>query len=58
MHLLFQALFFIICSGIITYLNKTEESDVVFIKVSFLAIFAGNKIREKYYVSFSCKEGV
>jgi hypothetical protein len=39
-------------------LNKTAESEVVFSKVSFLAIFAGNKIRENYYVSFSCKEGV
>jgi hypothetical protein len=58
MHLLFQALCFIICSGIITYLNKTAESDVVFSKVSFLAMFAGNKIGEKYYVSFSCEEGV
>jgi hypothetical protein len=33
-------------------LNKTAESDVVFSKVSFLAIFAGNKIGEKYYANF------
>jgi hypothetical protein len=39
-------------------LNKTAESDAVFSKVSFLAIFIGNKIREKYYASFSCEEGV
>jgi hypothetical protein len=59
MHLLFQALCFIICSGIITCLNKTTEFDAIFSKISFLAIFAGNKIREKkYYVSFSCEEGV
>jgi hypothetical protein len=29
-----------------------------FSKVSFLAIFAGNKIGEKYYANFSCEEGV
>jgi hypothetical protein len=39
-------------------LNKTAESDAVFSNVSFLAILAGNKIKEKYYVSFSCEEGV
>jgi hypothetical protein len=48
MHLLFQVLLFIFCSGIIPYLNKTAESDAVFSKVSFLAIFAGNKIGGKY----------
>jgi hypothetical protein len=58
MHLLFQVLCFIFCSGIIPYLNKTAESDAVFSKVSFLAIFAGNKIREKYYANFSYEEGV
>jgi hypothetical protein len=58
MHLLFHVLFFIICSRIIPYLNKTAESDIVFSKVSFLAIFAGNKIGEKYYISFSYEEGV
>ena len=42
MHLLFQALCFIICSGIFPYLNKTAESDAVFSKVSFLVVFAGN----------------
>jgi hypothetical protein len=42
MHLLFQALCFIICSGIFPYLNKPAESDAVFSKVSFLVIFAGN----------------
>ena len=55
MHLLFQALCFIICSGIFPYLNKTAESDAVFSKVSFLAISAGNKIGEKYYAIFSGK---
>jgi hypothetical protein len=39
-------------------LNKSRESDDVFSKVSFLAIFAGNKIGEKYYANFSCEEGV
>jgi hypothetical protein len=39
-------------------LNKTAESDAVFSKVLFLAIFAGNKIGEKYYANFSCEEGV
>jgi hypothetical protein len=58
MHVLFQVLCFIFCSGIIPYLNKTAESDAVFSKVSFLAIFAGNKIGEKYYATFSCEEGV
>jgi hypothetical protein len=58
MHILFQALCFMFCSGIIRYLNKTAQSDVVFSKVFFLAIFAGNKIREKYYANFSCEEGV
>jgi hypothetical protein len=43
MHLLFQVLCFIFCSGIIPYLNKTAECDAVFSKVSFLAIFVGNK---------------
>jgi hypothetical protein len=57
MHILFQVLCFMICSGIIPYLNKTAEHDAVFSKVSFLAIFAGNKIGEKYYANFSC-EGV
>jgi hypothetical protein len=47
MHLLFQVLCFIFCSEIISYSNKTAESDAVFSKFSFLAIFAGNKIREK-----------
>ena len=36
---------------------KTAESDAVFSKVFFLAIFAGNKFGEKYYASFSTKEG-
>jgi hypothetical protein len=58
MYLFFQVLCFIFCSGIIPYLNKTAESDAVFSKVSFLAIFAGNKIGEKYYANFSCGEGV
>jgi hypothetical protein len=58
MHLLFQVLYFIICSEIIPYLNKTAESDAVFSKVSFLAIFVGNKIKEKYYANFSCEERV
>ena len=40
MHLLFQSLCLIICSGIFPYLNKTAESDAVFSKVSFLVIFA------------------
>jgi hypothetical protein len=39
-------------------LNKTTESDEIFSNVSFLAILAGNKIKEKYYISFSCEEGV
>jgi hypothetical protein len=56
MHLLFQVLCFIICSGIISYLNKTAESDIVFSKVSFLAIFAGNKIRENSTSIFHVKE--
>ena len=42
MHLLFQALCLIICSGIFPYFNKPVESDAVFSKVSFLVIFAGN----------------
>lgn len=42
MHLLFQSLCFIICSGVFPYLNKTAESDAVFSKVSFLVVFAGN----------------
>ena len=46
MHPLFQALCLIICSGILPYLTKTADSDVVFSKVSPLAIFAGNKIGE------------
>jgi hypothetical protein len=54
MHLLFQALCSMFCSEIIRYLNKTAESDAVFSKVSFLAIFAGNKIEGKYYANFSC----
>jgi hypothetical protein len=58
MHLLFQVLCFIFCSGIIPYLNKTAESDTIFSKVSFLAIFAENKIGGKYYANFSCEEGV
>jgi hypothetical protein len=58
MHLLFQVLCFIFCSGIIPYLNKTAESDAVFSKVLFLAIFTGKKIRKKYYANFSCEEGV
>ena len=57
MHLLFQALCLIICSGIFPYLNKTAESDAVFSKVSFLAISAGNKIGENYHVNFYGKEG-
>ena len=57
MHLLFQSLCFIICSGIFPYLNKTAEYDAVFSKVSFLAIFAGNKIGEKYHVIFYGKGG-
>jgi hypothetical protein len=58
MHQLFQALYFIFCSGIIPYLNKTAESDAVFSKVSFLAILAGNKVEEKTLRQFSCEEGV
>ena len=58
MHLLFQALFFIICSGIFPYLNKTAGSGDVFSKVSFLAVSAGNEIGEKYHVSLYGKEGV
>lgn len=42
MHLLFQSLCFIICSGVFPYLNKTAESDAVFSKVLFLVVFAGN----------------
>jgi hypothetical protein len=57
MHLLFQVLCFIFFSRIIHYLNKTAEFDAIFSKVPFLAIFAGNKIGEKYYANFSC-EGV
>ena len=57
MHLLFQALCSMICSGIFPYLNKTAESDAVFSKVSFLAISAGNKIGENYHVNFYGKEG-
>ena len=56
MHPLFQALCLIICSEILPCLNKTADSDVVFSKVSPLAIFAGNKIEKKYHVSFSGKE--
>jgi hypothetical protein len=56
MHLLFQALCFIICSKIITYLNKNAESDVVFSKVTFLAIFAGNKIGENTMSVFHAKK--
>ena len=33
-------------------MNKTADSDAVFSKVSPLAIFAGNEIREKYHVTF------
>ena len=50
MHPLFQALCLIICSEILPYSNKTAVSDAVFSKVSPLAIFAGNKIGEKYHV--------
>jgi hypothetical protein len=57
MHLLFQVIRFIFCSGILPYLNKTTESDAVFSKVSFLAIFAENKIGENT-TCFSCEEGV
>jgi hypothetical protein len=57
MHLHFPVLCFIFCSRIISYLNKTAESDAVFSKVSFMAIFARNKIREKYYANFSCEGG-
>ena len=56
MHPLFRALCLIICSGILPYLNKTADSDAVFSKVSPLAIFAGNKIGEKYHAIFSGKE--
>ena len=56
MHPLFQALCLIICSRILPYLNKTADSDAAFSKVSPLAIFAGNKIGEKYHVTFSGKE--
>ena len=56
MHPLFQALCLIICSEILPYLNKTAVSDAVFSKVSLLAIFAGNKIREKYHVNIYGKE--
>ena len=56
MHPLFQALCLIICSEILPYLNKTADSDVVFRKVSPLAIFAGHKIGKKYHAIFSGKE--
>ena len=52
MHPFFEALCLIICSGIFSYLNKTADSDAVFSKVSPLPIFAGNKIGEKYHVTF------
>jgi hypothetical protein len=42
----------------IPYLNKTAESHAVSSKVSFLAMFVGNKIGEKYYANFSYGEGV
>ena len=58
MHPLFQALCLTICSEILPYLNKTAVSDAVFSKVSPLAIFAGNKIREKYHVTFHGKEAL
>ena len=56
MHLLFQALCLTICSKILPYLNKTAVSDAVFSKVSLLAIFAGNKIGEKYHVNIYGKK--
>ena len=56
MHPLFQALCLIICSEILPYSNKTAVSDAIFSKVSPLAIFAGNKIGEKYHVIFYGKE--
>jgi hypothetical protein len=49
---------FIICSGVFPYLNKTAESDVVFSKVSFLVVFAGNEIGEIYHDNFYGKEGL
>ena len=58
MHPLFQALCLIIFSGILPYLNKTADSDAVFSKVSPLAIFAGNKIGEKYHFTFYGKEAL
>ena len=58
MHPLFQALCLIIFSEILPYLNKTADSDAVFSKVSPLAIFAGNKIGEKYHVTFYGKEAL
>ena len=45
-----------ICFEILPYSIKTAVSDVVFSKVSPLAIFAGNKIGEKYHVIFYGKE--
>ena len=56
MHPLFQAVCLTICSGILPYLNKTAVSDAIFSKVSPLAIFTGNKIGEKYHVTFYGKE--
>ena len=56
MHLLFQALRLMICSEILPYSIKTAVSDAVFSKVSPLAIFAGNKIGEKYHVNIYGKE--
>ena len=58
MHPLFQELCLIICSGILAYLNQTADSDAVFSKVSPLAIFAGNKIEEKYHIIFHGKEAL
>ena len=54
-HPLFQALCLIICSEILPYSIKTAVSDAVFSKVSPLAIFAGNKIGEKYHAIFLWK---
>jgi hypothetical protein len=43
-----------ICSEISPYLDKTAESDAIFLaKVFFLSVFVGNKTEEKYYANFS-----
>ena len=45
-----------ICSEILPYSIKTAVSDAVFSKAALLAIFAGNKFGEKYYVNIYGKE--